>query len=55
MPVELEKRTMTGVDLLLKCGAEESEAASDEGVKVPFVNRPWACASHLSVDLSSYL
>jgi hypothetical protein len=28
IPVEVEKRVMTGVDALLKCGALESEAAS---------------------------
>lgn len=44
MPVELEKRTMTGVDALLKCGAEDKEAASEVGVNVPFVRRPCACA-----------
>lgn len=44
IPVELENRTMTGVDALLKCGAEEREAASEVGVKVPFVRRPVACA-----------
>lgn len=48
IPVELEKRTITGVDELLKCGAFDSEAASAVGVKVPLVKWPLACASKLS-------
>lgn len=31
MPVELEKRTVIGVERLLKCGAEERSLASAEG------------------------
>jgi hypothetical protein len=42
MPVEFEKRTMTGVEELLKCGALESEAASAVGVNVPLVRWPRA-------------
>ena len=42
MPVELEKRTSTGVEALLKWGAVEREAASEVGVKVPLVRRPLA-------------
>lgn len=42
MPVELEKRTMIGVEGKLKCGALERDAAVAVGVNVPFVRRPWA-------------
>ena len=49
-PVELEKRTQTGVDGLLKCGAVESFFASAEGVNVPLSISPLACAvRHVSV------
>lgn len=44
MPVELEKRTMRGVEGLLKWGAVENDAASGVGVKVPVTSRPFACA-----------
>ena len=42
MPVEFEKRTMIGVELLLKCGALLREAASEVGVKVPLRRIPLA-------------
>ena len=45
MPVELEKRTMRGVEGLWKWGAVESEAASAVGVKVPVTSCPFACAT----------
>ncbi len=44
IPVELEKRTQTGVEGLLKCGAVESFFASSEGVKVPIAVIPLAWA-----------
>jgi hypothetical protein len=47
IPVELEKRTMMGVESLWKCDAAESSAASLVGVKVPVVSLPWACAAQL--------
>jgi hypothetical protein len=49
IPVELEKRTQTGVEGLLKCGAVESFFASSEGVKVPTAVIPlaWAIMSLL--------
>lgn len=38
---------MIGVDVALKCGALEREAASDVGVKTPLTSRPraWAVES----------
>jgi hypothetical protein len=44
IPVELENRTQTGVEGLLKCGAVESFFASSEGVNVPQVVIPFAWA-----------
>lgn len=44
MPVEFEKRTITGVELLLKCGPELREPASAVGVNVPLTRIPLACA-----------
>src|SRR5277367_2440867 len=44
MPVELEKRTETGVDGRFKWGALLSVAASAVGVNVPFSMMPLACA-----------
>jgi hypothetical protein len=48
IPVELEKRTVIGVDGLLKWGALESFAASAEGVNVPVTTIPlaWAVETH---------
>ena len=43
-PVELEKRTQTGVEGLLKCGAVESLPASAEGMNVPLSSSPLAWA-----------
>jgi hypothetical protein len=40
--VAFEKRTRTGVDALLKCGAAESSAAAGVGVKVPLSRIPLA-------------
>jgi hypothetical protein len=34
-PVELEKRTVTGVDAILACGARVNFTASADGVNVP--------------------
>ena len=53
-PVELENRTETGVDGLLKCGALESFPASAEGVKVPLIRIPfpWAMRYGISSDYS---
>jgi len=42
-PVEAENRPTTGVTLL-KCWADESSAASAEGVKVPETRIPLPCA-----------
>src|ERR1700735_898220 len=42
IPVELEKRTVAGVDGRLKCGALLSVAASAVGVKVPCSMIPFA-------------
>ena len=42
MPVELEKRTVTGVDGRFKWGALLSEAASGVGVNDPFNMMPLA-------------
>lgn len=44
IPVELEKRTQTGVEGLLKCGAVESLAASADGMNVPLRSSPLAWA-----------
>lgn len=46
-PVEFEKRTVMGVEGLLKCGAVERDAAVEVGVNVPFRRRPlpWAVGS----------
>lgn len=41
-PVEDEKRTVTGVEVLLKCGATDREDASLVGVKVPLSRIPRA-------------
>ena len=41
-PVELEKRTKTGVDGELKCSALESSAAFADGVNVPVSKVPFA-------------
>lgn len=41
-PVELEKRTQTGVLAALKCGALESLDASGDGVKLPARSVPFA-------------
>lgn len=49
MPVELEKRTVIAVELLLKCGAELSVPASDVGVNVPLSRMPLAWAARGSV------
>jgi hypothetical protein len=44
-PVELEKRTVTGVgSVFVKCGALESAEASFVGVKDPVSMMPRACA-----------
>jgi hypothetical protein len=43
-PVVLEKRTVTGVEGLLKWTAVDSFEASAEGVKTPLTNPPLACA-----------
>jgi hypothetical protein len=42
--VEFEKRTVTGVESRVMCGARVREAASGEGVKVPVSMMPFACA-----------
>src|SRR5271154_5395566 len=44
IPVEFEKRTLTGVDGLFKCAARLSEAASAVGVNVPDSRMPLAWA-----------
>jgi hypothetical protein len=44
MPVELEKRTVIGVDGVLKCSAVDSEAALALGVNVPLRSVPFAWA-----------
>ena len=44
IPVELEKRTVTGVDVRLKCGARLSDAASRVGVNLPVSMMPLAWA-----------
>src|SRR4029079_14214657 len=43
-PVELEKRTVTGVDDRRACGARVNVAASDDGVNIPAHIIPFACA-----------
>lgn len=56
IPVELENRTQTGVEGLLKWGAVESFFASSEGVNVPTVVIPFAWAIvRLLVDIPSAL
>jgi len=42
--VDEEKRTVIGVDGVVKCGADVRLAASVEGVKVPVSRCPFACA-----------
>lgn len=44
IPVELEKRTITGVDGRVMCGALLRDSASGSGVKVPVSKTPRACA-----------
>lgn len=50
MPVEEEKRARIGVDVLVKCGAEESFEAVGVGVKVPRRRRPLAWAEMVGVS-----
>ena len=54
MPVELEKRAMTGVTLL-KCGAVDRAAASDEGEKLPVTSLPRACAGRYPAGVPNAL
>tara|TARA_R110002003_G_scaffold196_5_gene15306 strand:+ start:12927 stop:13079 length:153 start_codon:yes stop_codon:yes gene_type:complete len=44
MPVDELKRTVTGVDAALKCGADVRLEALVEGVKVPVRRWPFAWA-----------
>jgi len=44
IPVEFEKRPITGVDGAFRWGAEDKEAASGVGLKVPLSRIPLACA-----------
>jgi hypothetical protein len=44
IPAKSEKRTVTGVELRLRCGARVRNAASPEGVNVPLSSMPFACA-----------
>lgn len=45
IPVESEKRPMTGVDGAFKCGAEDRAAASGVGLNVPLRRMPRAWAA----------
>jgi len=52
-PVEEEKRTVIGVDVSLKCGADVSSEAAEAGTKVPV--RRWPLAWAVSrVRVSAY-
>ena len=55
IPVLLLKRTETGVDGAWKCGALESFAASEVGVKVPVRRTPFACAEGKVSEAEEYL
>lgn len=46
IPVESEKRPVTGVDGAFKWGAEDREAASGVGLNVPLSRMPLACADN---------
>ena len=54
IPVLLLKRTETGVDGAWKCGALESFAASEVGVKVPVRRTPFACAEGKVSEAEEY-
>jgi hypothetical protein len=61
-PVELEKRTKTGVEACWKCWAIDSSPAAADGVKVPFsmVPLPWAgripgCSPKIWANVASSL
>jgi hypothetical protein len=47
-PVEEEKRTVMGVEEMLRCGALERVAALSVGVKMPLRRWPLACAGAVS-------
>jgi hypothetical protein len=53
-PVEFENRTVTGVELWLKCVALLKEDASGVGVKVPLMRIPLAWAGKVVVKSVSY-